>query len=261
VTLRLLAVHAHPDDESSKGAGTYAHYVAAGAAVTVVSCTGGERGDVQNETLENRAMAERDMGGIRRVEMAAATELVGFRHRWLGYLDSGLPETDAEPLPANCFALIPLEISAEPLVRIIRELRPQVLVTYDEDGGYPQPDHIRCHQLSVYAVDAAADPARYPQAGPAWEVTKLYYDRIFSPDDAEVTTRVPVGGFLDVRDAALRAHSSQVPPDHPFFFGPERRAAGAATTENFQLARSLVKTSIPESDLFAGIIDDREVTP
>lgn len=260
MTLRLLAVHAHPDDESSKGAGTYAHYVHAGARVTVVSCTGGERGDVQNEALENRAMAERDMAGIRRIEMAVAAELIGFEHRWLGYLDSGLPESADEPLPANCFALTPLDISAEPLVRVIRELRPQVLVTYDENGGYPHPDHVRCHQLSVFAVDAAADPARYVDAGPAWQVTKLYYDRIFAPDHAEVTTRVPVGGFLDLRDSALRAHASQVPPDHEFFFGAARRERGDATTEDFQLARSLVATSIPESDLFAGILDDREVT-
>jgi len=257
VTLRLLAVHAHPDDESSKGAGTYARYRRLGVEVTVVSCTGGERGDVQNPALESRAMADRDMGGIRRIEMARAAELLGIGHRWLGYVDSGLPESPDELLPANCFALIPLEISAAPLVRVIRELRPQVLVTYDESGGYPHPDHVRCHEVAVHAMDAAADPGRYPEAGPAWRVTKLYYDRILGRDGAEVTTMVPVGEFLDLRDAALRAHASQVPPDSRFFFGDRRRTA---TTEDFLLARSLVETSIPESDLFAGIVDDREVT-
>src|SRR5450830_123633 len=125
LTLRLLAVHAHPDDESSKGAATYAYYRSIGVDVMVVSCTGGERGDIQNEGLAERAAADRDMAGLRRIEMARAQQAVGFEHRWLGYMDSGLPE-EGDPLPANCFALIPLEISAEPLVRLIREFRPQV---------------------------------------------------------------------------------------------------------------------------------------
>ncbi len=163
MTLRLLAVHAHPDDESSKGAATYAHYLSRGAEVMVVSCTGGERGDIQNDRLEQTAMAERDMAGLRRIEMARAKAAIGFEHRWLGYADSGLPEAEEggelPPLASDCFALIPLEISAEPLVRIIREYRPQVLVTYDESGGYPHPDHIRTHEVSVYAMEAAADPA------------------------------------------------------------------------------------------------------
>ena len=113
---RLLAVHAHPDDESSKGAATYAHYVDSGAHVVVVSCTGGERGDVQNSALVEKAMAERDMPGLRRIEMARAQAVIGFDHRWLGYEDSGMPG-EGEPLPPNSFALIPLEISAEPLAR------------------------------------------------------------------------------------------------------------------------------------------------
>ena len=133
---RLLAVHAHPDDESSKGAATYAHYRSLGDEVLVVSCTGGERGDVQNQGLtpHELAMAERDMAGLRRIEMSRAAAAIDIAHRWLGYEDSGLPEGD-EPLPANCFARIPLQISAEPLVGIIREFRPHVLVTYDEQGG------------------------------------------------------------------------------------------------------------------------------
>ena len=178
---RLLAVHAHPDDESSKGAATYAHYVDSGAEVLVVTCTGGERGGIQNPTLDAAAaaMAERDMAGLRRLEMAAAREAVGFEHRWLGFFDSGLPE-NGEPLEADCFALIPLEVSAEPLVALIREFRPQVMVTYDENGGYPHPDHVRTHELSMYALEAAADAARYPHAGPAWQIQKVYYDRIFN---------------------------------------------------------------------------------
>ncbi len=290
MTQRLLAVHAHPDDESSKGAATYAHYVDAGAQVLVVSCTGGERGDIQNEALVETAMAKRDMAGLRRIEMARAQAAVGFEHRWLGYQDSGLPEND-EPVPANSFAVIPLEYSAAPLVRIIREFRPQVVITYDESGGYPHPDHIRTHELSVYAVDAAADPGRYSDAGSdiaePWQVSKVYYDRTFNAprmeamyqylleNDADspllerftefrerfqdrpdlTTTHVPVGRYFERRDAALRAHASQVAPDSGFFFWPNDLQRAAWPYEDFQLASSLVESELPERDLFAGIND------
>jgi len=292
VTLRLLAVHAHPDDESSKGAATYAYYARAGASVTVVSCTGGERGDVQNAALAERAMAERDMAGLRRREMAEAQRVMGIDHRWLGYVDSGLPDDytreRTDLLPAGCFALVPLEISAEPLVRLIRELRPHVLVTYDENGGYPHPDHIRTHELSIFAWLAAADPEAYPQLGPAWRIPKVYYDRIFNShkiaavydalvavgheraaDLAEMrewmrdrpslaTTQVPVGDYLDIRDAALRAHASQVAPDDKFFFWPNEVQREAWPYEDFQLIDSSVQTAFPESDLFAGITDGED---
>ena len=282
---RLLAVHAHPDDESSKGAATYAHYRSIGTEVLVVSCTGGERGDIQNESLEPKAMANRDMAGLRRIEMAAAQAAIGFEHRWLGYQDSGLPEKD-EAVPANSFALIPLEVSAEPLVKIIREFRPQVLVTYDETGGYPHPDHIRTHEISLFAYEAAADASLYPDAGAPWQVSKVYYDRIFNAPRIEAmyqfllanapetpqlaqmeeirgwmkdrpdltTTQVPVGEFLDARDQALRAHASQVAPDSAFFFWPNDLQRQAWPWEDFQLAKSLVDSPMPEADLFAGIL-------
>jgi mycothiol S-conjugate amidase len=282
-----LAVHAHPDDESSKGAATYAHYVDSGAQVLVVSCTGGELGDIQNEALVETAMANRDMGGLRRIEMAKARTAVGFEHRWLGYQDSGLPEND-EPVPVNSFSVIPLEYSAAPLVKIIREFRPQVVVTYDESGGYPHPDHIRTHEISVYAVEAAADASRYPDAGEPWQVSKIYYDRTFNgprmeamhqyllanqPDSPLIeqmaefrarvqdrpdvaTTHIPVGEFFEVRDAALRAHASQVPPTSGFFFWPNDLQRTAWPYEDFQLAKSLVDSSLPENDLFAGIVDE-----
>jgi mycothiol S-conjugate amidase len=287
VTLRLLAIHAHPDDESSKGAATYAHYVNAGAEVLVVSCTGGERGDIQNEGLLEKAMANRDMAGLRRIEMANAKREVGFEHLWLGYLDSGLPE-EGETVPANSFALVPLEYSAEPLVAIIRRFRPQVVITYDETGGYPHPDHIRTHEVSMYAIDAAAEASRYVDAGDPWQVSKVYYDRIFNSPRIEAmwdyisatqpnsehlqhltemrdrmkerpdvsTTHVPVGDFLDVRDRALKSHASQVSPDSGFFFWPNDLQREAWPYEDFQLARSLVESPLPESDLFAGIVDE-----
>jgi mycothiol S-conjugate amidase len=282
-----MAVHAHPDDESSKGAATYAYYLHQGAEVMVVSCTSGERGSILNEDLRGRQHAERDMAGLRRFEMQAAKEVVGFEHRWLGYADSGLPD-EGDPLPANAFAAIPKEISAAPLVRLIRDFKPQVLVTYDENGGYPHPDHIRCHDISMLAYEAAADATQYPDAGPAWQVAKVYYDRIFSakrmesmydllieevPDspliasmnemrermkgsEYKATTQVPAGDFFDVRDNALRSHTSQVSGNSSFFFMPNDIQQRAWPFEDFELVKSLVPTEMPEVDLFAGIEDD-----
>ncbi|MDJ0334427.1 mycothiol conjugate amidase Mca [Salinibacterium sp. G-O1] len=289
MTRRLLAVHAHPDDESSKGAATYASYAHHGAQVVIVSCTGGEQGDVLNPGLEPQAMAERDIAGLRRIEMAQAQAVMSIEHRWLGYRDTGLPEgtgTDegpTEPLPINSFATIPLDISAEPLVRIIRQLRPHVLVTYDENGGYPHPDHIRAHEISMFAWEAAADPARYPEQGPAWRIPKVYYDRIFNshrvsrmvevmeaqshPDlesmremqgwmgdrPPKATTHIPIGDFLETRDAALRSHASQVSPDSAFFFWPNDLQREAWPFEDFELVQTSVQSPLPEDDLFAGI--------
>ena len=160
MTLRLLSVHAHPDDESSKGAATLARYAAEGVDVLVATCTGGERGDILNpavDTAETRA----GLPAIRRREMAAAARILGVRQRFLGLVDSGL----REPLPEGCFAALPLAEAAAPLVAVIREFRPHVVITYDESGGYPHPDHIRTHEVTVEAFSAAADPARYPGAG------------------------------------------------------------------------------------------------
>src|SRR5690606_31625341 len=124
---RLMAVHAHPDDESSKGAATTAKYVAEGAEVMVVSCTGGERGDILNPALENDPHILRDLTGVRRREMARAAQILGVRHTWLGFVDSGLPEGDPPPpLPEGCFALEPLSVTTEALVRVIRQFRPHV---------------------------------------------------------------------------------------------------------------------------------------
>lgn len=288
MTLRLLAVHAHPDDESSKGSATLAYYRSRGARVMVVSCTGGEEGRVLNDKLDHESalMAERDLTGLRRIEMARAREVLDIEHRWLGFVDSGWPE-DGNPMPANSFATIPLELSAAPLVNIIRDFRPQVMISYDEEGGYPHPDHIRAHEIAIYARDAASDPNRYPETGPAWQVEKTYYDRIFNgprmnalydllvardpesplleelretrrwfdrPDLA--TTHVPVGDFFDRRDAALRCHASQVSPESSFFFWPNDLQREAWPYEDFQLVASREPAELPESDLFAGITDE-----
>ncbi|TFD68999.1 mycothiol conjugate amidase Mca [Cryobacterium ruanii] len=280
-----MAVHAHPDDESSKGAATYAFYRSRGVEVLIVSCTGGERGSILNPALDGHAMAERDIAGLRRLEMQAAQTALGVQHRWLGFEDSGM--NDDNTVPPNSFADIPLEYSAEPLVTLIREFRPQVLITYDENGGYPHPDHIRCHEVSLEAFRGAAEADRYPDSGKPWQIDKLYYDRVFNleridamylalsvaePDSPLLepleaarermenypklaTTHVPAGEFLEVRDAALRSHASQVSPDSGLFFWPNDLVREAWPYEDFQLVESKVDTAMPESDLFAGIED------
>ena len=180
--LRLMAVHAHPDDESSKGAATMARYVREGVEVMVATLTGGERGDILNKAMERPEVRE-NLPRIRREEMARAREILGVSQEFLGFIDSGLPEGDPlPPLPEGCFALQPLEVAAEPLVRAVREFRPHVILTYDEEGGYPHPDHIKTHEVAVEAFEAAADPDRYPGTGDPWQPLKLYYFATFHKD-------------------------------------------------------------------------------
>lgn len=284
--LRLLHVHAHPDDESSKGAATTAKYVAEGVRVMVATCTGGERGDVLNPKMD-RPEVWANIGEIRRAEMDAAREILGIEQRWLGWLDSGLPEGDPlPPLPEGCFALMDVDEAAVPLVRIIRDFRPQVVTTYDENGGYPHPDHIMCHKVTMRAVELAADADALPECGPVWQVAKVYYqmgfhrlrfaaldaamheqgmdspyrERLASWEDhafeKRITTFVPCGEYFDVRDAALKAHATQIDPDGPWFAVPTSTQRMAWPTEDYELARSTVSTDIPESDLFAGLRGD-----
>lgn len=284
MTLRLIAVHAHPDDESSKGAATYAHYLDLGVEVLIVSCTGGERGDVLNELVSRDPKSRRDLAGLRRDEMARARDIIGFEHRWLGYQDSGLPDEGA-PVPSGSFADIPAEVSAEALVRIVREFRPHVMITYNEQGGYPHPDHIRCHEVSKIAWDVSGDAESYPDAGAPWAIEKLYYEEIFNSERMETvyqwllahepdsplieqfaemrewmsrrpnrgTAKIDVGRFFERRDEALRAHASQVAPDSSFFFWPNELQRQAWPFEDYRLAASRVATSEFEADLFQGI--------
>ncbi|TQK28535.1 mycothiol conjugate amidase Mca [Arthrobacter sp. SLBN-53] len=283
--LRLMAVHAHPDDESSKGAATTARYADEGARVMVVTLTGGERGDILNPAMDIPEVHGR-IHEVRRDEMARAAQILGVEHHWLGFVDSGLPEGDPlPPLPEGCFALVPLEEPVERLVRVIREFRPHVLTTYDENGGYPHPDHIRCHEVSVAAYEAAADHVRYPDAGAPWAVSKLYYNHGFLRQrmqvlqdefahhgqegpfgkwleswDAEedsiekrVTTRIECAKYFAQRDDALLAHATQIDPKSFFFTTPMEWQQRLWPTEEFELARSRVPVQLPETDLFAGI--------
>lgn len=160
-----MAVHAHPDDESSKGAATTARYAAEGHEVMVLTLTGGERGDILNPAMDVPGVRDR-ISEVRQEEMAEAARILGVKQRWLGFVDSGLPEGDPlPPLPEGCFALVPLEESTRALVKVIREFRPHVVTTYDENGGYPHPDHIRCHEVTMAAYEAAADPEYFPRTG------------------------------------------------------------------------------------------------
>jgi mycothiol S-conjugate amidase len=278
-----MCVHAHPDDESSKGAATMAMYVAQGVEVLVVTCTGGERGSVLNPKLQDDPEVALHIHRIRADEMEAARCILGVRQAWLGFVDSGLPEGDPlPPLPADCFAVQPVDVAAAPLVRLIREFRPHVMTTYDENGGYPHPDHIQTHKVSVEAFEAAGDPDRYPDAGPVWQPLKLYYDVTFSRARMEalhqgmldrglespyaewlerwkdraarqVTTRVRSGEYFPVRDQALKAHATQVDPDGFFFKVPMDLQQEVWPWEEFELARSVLDTELPEDDLFAGV--------
>ena len=288
--LRLMAVHAHPDDESSKGAATTARYADEGARVLVVTLTGGERGDILNPAMDLPDVHGR-MHEIRRDEMRKAADILGVEHHWLGFIDSGLPEGDpVPPLPEGCFALEPLEIPTEALVKVIRDFKPHVMTTYDENGGYPHPDHIRCHQVSVAAYEAAADHRLFPDAGEPWSVKKLYYNHGFlrqrmqllqeefakngqegpfakwlekwdSDTDVlaeRVTTRVECSKYFTQRDEALLAHATQIDPNSFFFTTPMDWQQRLWPTEEFELARSRVPVSLPESDLFAGIEVDHD---
>jgi mycothiol S-conjugate amidase len=282
--LRLMNVHAHPDDESSKGAATTARYVAEGVDVHVVTCTGGERGSVLNPNMD-RPDVLANISEIRRSEMERAREILGVTQDWLGFVDSGWPEGDPKPpLPEGCFAAVPLEEPTRELVRLMRSFRPHVVTTYDENGGYPHPDHIRCHEVTVAAFEVAGDAEAYPEAGPPWQPLKLYYHHSFhrqrtqalsdamiarglespylerlrdwEPDpahDARITTRVPCADFFDVRDRALIAHATQIDPEGAWFAIPAAVQREVWPTEDFELVTSLVESRVPEDDLFAGV--------
>jgi mycothiol S-conjugate amidase len=241
---------------------------------------------VLNPKLQHNPDLLRDMAEVRRQEMAKAAEALGVKHRWLGFVDSGLPEGDPlPPLPEGCFALQPLQTASAPLVRLVREFRPHVMTTYNEQGGYPHPDHIMTHKVSMEAFEAAGDPDRYPGSGDPWTPLKLYYDVGFSRPrmramhealvemgvespfkdwleradddrpDRVVTTRVECAQWFGRRDQALLAHATQIDPDGWFFAIPREVQARVWPTEDYELARTLVTSEIPEDDLFAGIRD------
>jgi len=286
--LSLLSVHAHPDDESSKGAGTVAKYHAEGVRTVLVCCTGGEAGDILNPAMD-RDDVRADLAAVRRRELDAAAAIIGYDEVvMLGYRDSGMPDSEANKHP-ECFANADLDEAVGRLVALIRRTRPQVVLTYgDEQGGYPHPDHLRVHEITGPAVERAADLTWYPDAGEPWRVAKVYYSvwskrRIelmhakfleldlespYSPEwferpwqDDRITTMIDIEGFADVRFDALLAHATQIDPASPFWFGlPRDVATTVHPYDDYILATSSVAIETPESDLFAGVRVSADVT-
>jgi mycothiol S-conjugate amidase len=285
--LCVLSVHAHPDDEASKGAATMARYAEEGVRTVLVTCTGGEAGDVLNEEVDTPEVRA-DIGAVRMRELDESVRIIGYASlHLLGYRDSGMPDTDANAHPDN-FANADLDEAVGRLVAIIRAERPQVIVTYGDarGGGYEHPDHIRVHDISVAAFDRSGDPDWYADAGDPWQPLKLYYSSGFSrrrvramhdwfeergedspfkewmarmPEDTPdaTTTRIDVGDYLHVGPDALLAHRTQVAPTGFFFRVPTEVVREIHPWEDFELARSLVDTDVPddgsEHDLFQGL--------
>ncbi|HEX2577759.1 MAG TPA: mycothiol conjugate amidase Mca [Aquihabitans sp.] len=279
--LRLLSVHAHPDDEASKGAGTVARYTAEGVHATLVCCTGGEAGDILNPAMDRPEVRER-LPQVRQEELEQSVAIIGYQTlEMLGYRDSGMPGTPENADP-RAFANAPLDEAVGRLVAIIRRDRPQVIITYgDDQQGYPHPDHLRVYDISIVAWEAAGDPERFPEAGEPWTPSKLYYSAwsrarftamhqgfldagVESPFDQKwfdrpsndhlITTQIDVRDFYQARSGALKAHATQIDPTSPFWFGlPDDVVAGLYPWEDYQLAHSRVPSELPESDLFAGL--------
>ncbi len=256
----LLAVHAHPDDESSKGAGTMARYADEGVRTVIVTCTGGEAGEILNPAMDRPGVLER-MPELRRQELAKALEILQVSaHYWLGYRDSGMADSEPNGHP-DAFAGADLDEATGRLVEILRRERPQA------------------------AFQAAGDTGRYPEAGPPFQPLKLYYHATFSRRRMEaihagavargidspfaewlqrweendlgpepvVTTQIDVGRWLGRRRDALIAHATQIDPNSFWFAVPDEVIAEVYPWEDYTLARSLVASTEPETDLFAGI--------
>lgn len=293
--LCLLTVHAHPDDEASKTAGTVAKYSSEHVRTVLVTCTGGEEGDVLNPAVSKPETVEA-MAAMRLEELRASTEILGYTAvHLLGYRDSGMLGSDANNHLAS-FASADLDEATGRLVAIIRSERPQVMITYGDDHTYyPHPDHVRCHEISAAAFEAAGDPDRYRQAGDPWQPLKLYYTgwsramveawvEAFEPagdeahpfaswlesrefDDDRFTTRIDVAAHLDQRRLALLAHRSQVDPTSFWMRIRQEVLQERFPWEEYMLVRSLVGSEgrvgggpdAPwETDIFAGI---RETLP
>ncbi len=287
--LCLLQVHAHPDDEASKGAGTTAKYAAEGVRNVLVCCTGGEAGDILNPAVDTPEVRA-NLYDVRMAELRASVDALGYESlHLLGYHDSGMPDSETNARPDN-FANAPLDEAVGRLVRIIRAERPQVIITYRDDRNfYPHPDHIRVHEISLPAFEQAGDPDAYPDAGDPWQPSKLYfvswsiarvkalhgvyvergeespYDSWFERGfDAnrqdEFTTLIDVGDFLHKRRESLLAHRTQVDPNGHWMRLPDDVIRRVFPWEEFTLARSFVDNGVPEGefedDLFAGLRQD-----
>ena len=277
----ILTVHAHPDDEASKGAGTIARYRGDGVRTVLVCCTGGEEGDIHNPAMDRPEIIE-NLQQVRLDELARSAEIIGYDETiLLGYRDSGMPESEANKRP-EAFANCDFDTAVGELVAIIRAHKPQVIVTYSDDQkGYPHPDHLMVHDISIPAFDRAGDPDWYPEAGEPWTPLKLYYSSwsrariqamhekfgelgLESPydekwferpsQDSRINAKVDIADYGDVRWDALLAHATQVDPTSKFWFGLPREVASAVYPWDDYI-RAQSRVPVPdgiEDDLFAG---------
>ncbi|WP_370249610.1 N-acetyl-1-D-myo-inositol-2-amino-2-deoxy-alpha-D-glucopyranoside deacetylase [Nocardioides sp.] len=297
---RLLLVHAHPDDESIGQGATMAKYAAEGRGVTLVTCTAGEMGEVLVPELAHLAFDQQGgLGEHRRGELAAAMAELGITdHRFLGgfgrFHDSGMawhPEgfaTVAEDVPPTAFWLADLTVAAAELVSVIREVRPQVMVTYDDFGGYGHPDHIQAHRVAMYAAQLAGVASFRRDLGEAWTISKIYWGAMsatrmreglralreagdttsfngmdpdgplppFITEDENLTAAVDAQDFLPAKLAALAAHATQITTDGPFFALSNNLGSTALGVEFYRLAVGTPGPVGPdglETDLFAGL--------
>jgi mycothiol S-conjugate amidase len=303
--LCLLTVHAHPDDEASKGAPTVNMYSQRGVRTVLVCCTGGEEGDLHNPALREPGQPfhglsheeEREMmAKIRPGELQTSVEAIGFTDVYmLGYRDSGMAGSEANNNP-ECFHMADIDEATGRLVGLIRSSRPQVIITYNDDQtGYPHPDHLRVHDISVLAFQRAGDPMWYPEAGEPWQPLKMYYTlwskmRLLAVHEAmekklgkspfdenwlnrpsqdhRITTKLNIAKYLGARSAALRAHATQIDPNEPWWFGlTDEELAEVYPYEDWVLATtaidgfdlSMFGEGRYEEDLFAGISVDESV--
>jgi N-acetyl-1-D-myo-inositol-2-amino-2-deoxy-alpha-D-glucopyranoside deacetylase len=286
---RLLLVHAHPDDETIGTGATMAKYAAAGAHVTLVTCTLGEEGEILVPELEHLAADRDDALGPERIdELAAAMAALGVTdHRFLGgtgrWRDSGMMGLPTNQNPA-CFWQADLDEAIGALVAVMREVRPQVVISYNDVGGYGHPDHIQAHRVAVGGFEAAGDPARYPEAGEPWAPSKFYeiaipvsvlragYDALkelgeaapfgitdpdeltFGTPDEQVTTEIDAREQLPAKLAAMRAHRTQIAVDGMFFALSNNIGQGAFGIEYYRQTRGPVVATVgPETDLFENL--------
>jgi N-acetyl-1-D-myo-inositol-2-amino-2-deoxy-alpha-D-glucopyranoside deacetylase len=278
---RLLLVHAHPDDETINNGATMAMYAALGAQVTLVTCTRGEEGEVLVEEHSHKAATHDDLLGEHRVlELAEAMKALGVTdHRFLGaphtqYRDSGMMGTEPNERPDN-FWKADFDVATEHLVSVIEEVKPHILITYDEFGGYGHPDHIQAHRIAMAASDKSS-----------WKIEKIYWnvmprsviqqgidsmkelgsdffgaekaeDLPFAKDDSFVTAHIDGNGYVEEKMAAMRAHATQISLDGPFFALSNNLGLQVWGNEYYTLVKG--EKSEPfdsqgrETDLFSGI--------
>ena len=279
--LTLMAVHAHPDDEAIGTGGVLARAAAEGIRTVLVTCTGGEVGEINPDT----AVAVEDLGAVRERELRAACAVLGVTHlELLGYRDSGIAGTEDNDHP-DSFARADLDVATARLVELVRKYRPSVIVTYDENGFYGHPDHINAHRIAARAYELAGDPSPRSESGhEPWAPLKLYYTAVsrsaitefgarlreagiqppldeglesdeptWGTPDELVTTVVDVAAHVGQKREALFCHATQMGPEVFFAKLPEPLFAQLFGRESFQLVHARVPTQTPETDLFAGL--------